>query len=113
LDREQKKSKLKKIRFYRRRVVLLFLMWLPYGALMMALFKLFSIDEKYFSLPMISYMVFFAYCSIVMSFAKCPECGKRFFTKELFGPLFAYHNPFSGKCLNCGLILNPEKEKNA
>lgn len=37
--------------------------------------------------------------------AKCPRCGKRFFTRERY----MLGNPFAGKCMNCELPLRPRQ----
>ena len=54
--------------------------------------------------PFISY----GYCSLRLAMAKCPHCGKQVYMMWL--PFFLiYSNPFSRKCLNCGLKMEVVK----
>ncbi|MGB4247326.1 MAG: hypothetical protein WBJ75_06355 [Pseudohongiellaceae bacterium] len=48
---------------------------------------------------MFAYMLLYAYFGINASIKRCPECHEQFFVKKLF------LNPFSGKCVHCGLAL--------
>lgn len=37
---------------------------------------------------------------------RCPRCGERFTSRG--GPLFRVNNPFTGKCLHCGVRVGEE-----
>lgn len=47
-------------------------------------------------------MASFVYCAIRISLFRCPRCRKRY-TFKRFPGWIAYNNPFTSKCLHCGL----------
>jgi hypothetical protein len=46
------------------------------------------------------WMALFVIVGSILGFSRCQKCKKLFFIKLLFA------NPFSGKCLHCGVDLN-------
>lgn len=109
------RRKLKKIRIRRLLPFIMFLMWIPYGMLIMVL----GLPESF----IFAYMAGLAVAVFILQFAKCPRCGHHFFFRGarsggigdtgngnlnlLFGG--GYHNTFSNKCLNCGLSIKGER----
>ena len=114
------KNQLMKISHKKMCVFLIWIMWLPFGVLVMAL----NLSIVF----VIFYMACIAISSIIYSFSKCPRCGYYFFYRRisipkigdldtgseklnfLFGP--GYHNVLSNKCLSCGLSLKINKTSN-
>ena len=103
------KDELSNIRRKRLLIFVMIVMWLPFGALLMVL-----------NMPIIAfvYMVFMVIIGKFISFTRCPRCNYYFFYRSepgavgdigndklnlIFG--IGYRNPFSNKCLNCGLEL--------
>jgi hypothetical protein len=104
-------TQLKKIRHKRILLFAMFVLWLPYGALVMAL----NLPEFF----IIAYMATLAIVAFILQFAKCPRCGYYFQFRsaksgqlgdtgsEILNMLFGggYRNFLSNKCLNCGLNI--------
>jgi DNA-directed RNA polymerase subunit RPC12/RpoP len=51
-------------------------------------------------------MVAFAASGIRVHLFRCPRCGERFTSKGWL--LFHVSNPFTGKCLHCGIRVGSE-----
>ena len=81
---------------YRKRWRLLwfvFLSYLPLGALFMLFVP---IDAKFFALP---WLALFAIAGCRLGCFRCPSCCELAFMKAM------WNNPFSRRCLHCGLEL--------
>jgi hypothetical protein len=113
INKEALNKGLVKIRRKRRYLGAMFFLWLPFGALLMAI-------NLPFYLAFI-YMVVMAINSQLLYFSKCPRCNNYFFYRSkpgsigdtgnqklnlLFGG--GYRNIVTNKCLNCGLNINNE-----
>ena len=104
-------TQLKKIRYKRILLFAMFVLWLPYGALVMAL----NLPEFLF----FAYMATLAIVAFILQSAKCPRCGHYFQFRgaksgqlgdtgsEKLNMLFGggYRNSLSNKCLNCDLNI--------
>jgi peptidoglycan/LPS O-acetylase OafA/YrhL len=110
VDNDLLEKDLSKIRKKRILLFTMFIMWLPYGVFIMAthlpVFFIFA------------YMASIGIFALVLNFSKCPRCNHYFLYRakpgtfgdignEKLGLLLGvgYINPFSNKCLNCGLSL--------
>ena len=51
----------------------------------------------------ITWMILFAICSIRVAIIRCPRCGKRF--HQYRSGILWVSNPWTRKCLHCGLKL--------
>jgi hypothetical protein len=70
-----------------------FFAYLPLGALFMLFVP---IDAMYFALP---WMALFGIAGVRLGYFRCPSCHELAFMKAM------WNNPFSRRCLHCGLEL--------
>jgi len=84
-----------RLRKLRLSLFLLFIFYLPYGALVMSI----SPSEQVGFVFVIIYFCAIAFVAFWYSFAKCPRCNKFFTWTGLFA------NGFTSKCLHCGLSI--------
>jgi hypothetical protein len=70
-----------------------FFAYLPLGALFMLYVP---IDAMYFALP---WMALFGIAGVRLGYFRCPSCHELPFMKAM------WNNPFSRRCLHCGLEL--------
>jgi hypothetical protein len=86
------------------------LLFMPFQLLIIWLssfWKVIGNLEGYF---FFGYFLISGFCLLLVGVSECPKCGNDFFidvTKTAF-----LSNPFSGKCLNCGLELKTKKRGN-
>lgn len=110
-NKEALNNGLIKIRRKRRILSAMFVMWLPYGALIMAINLPFYLVFLYMAIVVI--------ISQLLYFSACPRCRNYFFYRskpgsigdtgnKIINMLFGggYRNIFSNKCLNCGLNIH-------
>ncbi len=84
-----------RLRKLRLSLFLLFLFYLPYGAMVMSI----SISERVRMVLLIICFCTLAFVGFLYNFAKCPRCNKFF---SLIGLSL---NGFTSKCLHCGLSI--------
>jgi hypothetical protein len=107
-------SLIKNAQFQRNRLFVTFFLIIPYCFLLTYLSPKTDAPsqneflEILFGIAIAFPFVFYGYCSLRLAMAKCPRCGKQVYMRWL--PFFmAYSNPFSRKCLNCGLKMETQK----
>lgn len=86
----------------KRRTRVSFGVWLgiiPFGFVVMLANTKMGLSDKYVPYILGSYGIGWAVLAIWQSSFLCPRCGEWFFRRANY----SYHNPFSRKCLNCGL----------
>jgi hypothetical protein len=86
---------LEKIKRRRRVVWLVFFGYLPFMMLVAAA----KPAERFVISAALAYMVFFAVVIARLGLSKCPRCGKHFHYT------WFWHNPWTSRCLHCGLKL--------
>jgi hypothetical protein len=77
----------------------LFVGWIPYGLLVLHIQGWTHSD--YAGLALFPYMVALLVVSAKVFWFRCPRCDERFYMRGPWG--LGGHNPFTGKCRNCGL----------
>jgi hypothetical protein len=93
IPREQYSSERQELRRRWRFFWFVFLAYLPLGGFFMVLN---AFDPLYFALP---WMGLFVIAGARLGFFRCPSCEKLAFQTSF------WHNPFSRRCLHCGLQL--------
>ena len=113
-DSQKFNEQLRKLNFLRIRVLVVGVSYLPFKFLTLWLSSLGNETEKLVSCLTFCYFLFLGYCLLILGFAKCPKCQGGFFAKmSNFEKSFILSNPFSGKCMDCGLELRKKRGKNA
>jgi hypothetical protein len=98
-DKTKWEEQLRKIK--KRRMVLWFIFFsFPIVTL---IFAQVTGSEKYTTICAIVWGILFIYSGSAVHLSRCPKCGEQFHSKSKF--LFGGHNPFTKKCMNCGLEL--------
>jgi hypothetical protein len=98
-DKEREAAK--KIRIRRRFAFILFLFFVPAVSVIDTLF-----DSDVISIPFgLTYFAVTGLLFISLAFSKCPRCKKFFFST------WFWSNPFTNKCLHCGLRLKGDRVK--
>jgi hypothetical protein len=98
-DNNKWEEQLRKIK-KRKRVMWFLFVSFPFVTLA---FAKVSGSEKYTTIFAIVWGLLFICAGSVVHLSKCPKCGEQFHSKSKF-PLGG-HNPFTRKCLNCGLDI--------
>jgi len=99
-DNNQLIIKAKKILFKRNVVLLSILFLAPLVGVTDFLFK----SNKVTLAVAILAFLCLGWQVIVLTFSRCPRCGKLFFCSKLWA------NGFTSKCMNCGLGVSKRKE---
>lgn len=91
----------------RRRIV--WLVWLSYLPVMILFWRTFVPTEREGMAAAIVWMVGYAIAGMLVSLSRCPRCGERFhrgrWSRAPNNPLFAHWNPWTRRCMRCGLPL--------
>jgi len=97
-----------RLRFLNRRFWIVYFAYIPVAGSLCWLISLFT-KSNIIALPALAWMAFWIYCGAQLSSFICPKCRHKFFSRQIevfginLGPFGTYHNPYSSKCLNCGL----------
>ncbi len=98
-DTKQYEAKLRKILKVRRNTIIMFLFFIPYGFGTGIIAENTGTNLMYLIIP---YAILFFIYGSYYGLLTCPRCGNIFcWRMEGFGK----RNPFTKKCLNCGLEL--------
>lgn len=89
---------LEEIRRRRRSVWIVFFLYFPVVGVAFAI----SQSEHVAMGVAFAWAALYLFAGIRVDVSKCPRCGRRFHRKRYFA------NPWSGKCLHCGLRLRGE-----
>ena len=89
-----------KHRRYMRLTWVIFVGWIPYGALVIEVFQVLLHLPTFVIPAIVPYVLALILLSNLVSMFRCPRCGSRFY---VWGPFGLGHNGFAKKCRNCGL----------
>ena len=97
---------IRKIKLGKNIQLISFIAFIPVGIISALVEKTYGISFMFVLVPYA--LIALLLSSIISLRANCPNCGELYFWK-MSG--IGFRNPFTKKCLNCGLNLTLKKEK--
>ena len=99
---------LKKIKFYRNRVLVVLILMPFFFALISVFLKMFTPNEYFLDAIVVAYGGFWFYCVFEVNSVVCPRCNNLFFkykTIKLSTFFTSTNRLFSNQCSTCGLKI--------
>lgn len=95
----------RKYRIWRAALWILFFTYLPAGVLTSLVARHFTSSERPGMFVAFAWMAVWSVCIFCVGWARCPRCQNHVHRRGLWS------NPFSGRCLNCGLRIGGDPSR--